>query len=209
MSLVLQGTAHQNTPAVVERADKNILFGFFYNIVISVTFNFMIYCLILANTITLALYRYDQSEEQTQILAALDVFFVWVFTVEMLMKILGLGLKNYLRDKFNIFDAVIVIISLVDFSIYASGVIDSEGDDSDIFSAFRALRLLRVIKLARQWKEFQKILTKTMKSLGEVSNFTLILFLFMFIMALLGMELFAYSVVFDTEGEIILGQERI
>lgn len=125
------------------------------------------------------------------------------------MKILGLGLKNYLRDKFNIFDAAIVILSLADFSIYASGVIDSEGDDSDIFSAFRALRLLRVIKLARQWKEFQKILTKTMKSLGEVSNFTLILFLFMFIMALLGMELFAYSVVFDADGEIILGQERI
>ena len=125
------------------------------------------------------------------------------------MKILGLGLKNYLRDKFNIFDAVIVILSLADFSIYASGVMDSEGDDSDIFSAFRALRLLRVIKLARQWKEFQKILTKTMKSLSEVSNFTLILFLFMFIMALLGMELFAYSAVYDVDGEIVLGKERI
>ena len=67
----------------------------------------------------------------------------------MIMKILGLGLKNYLRDKFNIFDAAIVILSLADFSIYASGIMELEGDDSDIFSAFRALRLLRVIKLAR------------------------------------------------------------
>ena len=66
-----------------------------------------------------------------------------------------------------------------------------------------------MIKLARQWKEFQKILTKIIKSLGEVSNFTLILFLFMFIMALLGMELFAYSVAYDVEGNAILGQKAI
>jgi len=44
-----------------------------------------------------------------------------------------------------------------------------------------------------------------MKSLKDVSNFTLILFLFMFIMALLGMELFAFSVAYDIEGNIILG----
>ena len=178
-------------------------------IVISVTFNFLIYCLILTNTITLALYRYDQSKEQKNLLAALDVIFVWVFTAEMIMKILGLGLKNYLRDKFNIFDALIVILSLADFSIYASGIMELEGDDSDIFSAFRALRLLRVIKLARQWKEFQNILAKTMKSLGEVSNFSLILFLFMFIMSLLGMELFAFSVVRDVDGELVFGKKQI
>ena len=134
---------------ITDRADKNKCYGFFYNIVTSVTFNFLIYCLILANTITLALYRYDQSREQADLLALLDVFFVWVFTAEMIMKIVGLGLKNYLRDKFNIFDAVIVIVSLVDFCLYASGLMTADGDDSGIFSAFRALRLLRVIKLAR------------------------------------------------------------
>ena len=33
-----------------------------YLIVVSVSFNFFIFCLILANTITLAAYTYDQSE---------------------------------------------------------------------------------------------------------------------------------------------------
>ena len=42
-----------------DRAKRNCLFGLFYGIVTSVTFNFLIYCFILANTITLALYRYD------------------------------------------------------------------------------------------------------------------------------------------------------
>jgi len=70
------------------------------------------------------------------------------------MKILGLGLRNYIRDKFNIFDGVIVMLSLIEFSLYASGVMNSDDNDNEIFSAFRALRLLRVIKLSRQWKEF-------------------------------------------------------
>ena len=138
---------------VKKRAEKNCCFSFFYQVVISVTFNFLIYCLILANTITLAMYRFNQSKEQTETLEYLDIFFVWVFTVEMVMKLLGLGLRNYLRDKFNIFDCSIVLISLVDFAVVVSGVIDLSGSEG-ILSAFRALRLLRVVKLARQWKGF-------------------------------------------------------
>ena len=44
------------------RSEKNAVYGFFYALVTSVTFNFLIYCFILANTITLALFRFDQSE---------------------------------------------------------------------------------------------------------------------------------------------------
>ena len=135
-----------------------------------------------------------------------DIFFVWVFFVEMVMKLIGLGIRNYLRDKFNIFDGVIVIISLVDFSITISGKLQ-DGEESGIFSALRALRLLRVIKLARQWKEFQKILTKTMRSLIEISNFTFLLVLFMFIMALLGMEMFAFSAAYNSDNELLLGEK--
>ena len=80
-------------------------------------------------------------------LTGFDIFFVWAFTIEMIMKLIGLGLKNYVRDKFNIFDGIIVVLSLVDFSLSISGVM--EGEDEAILSAFRALRLLRVIKLAR------------------------------------------------------------
>ena len=46
-------------------------------------------------------------------------------------------------------------------------------------------------------------------SLVDISNFTLLLLLFMYILALLGMELFAYSVCFDINGEPIFGKENI
>jgi voltage-dependent calcium channel L type alpha-1D len=57
--------------------------------------------------------------------------------------------------------------------------------------AIRALRLLRVIKLARSWTKLQDILAKTVKSLKDISNFGVLLFLFLYIYALLGMEIFA------------------
>lgn len=48
---------------IEEKAKNNKIINFFHDVVTSAHFNFFIYCLILGNTITLALYRYDQSKE--------------------------------------------------------------------------------------------------------------------------------------------------
>lgn len=190
-----------------DRAKRNCFYGFFYKLVISVTFNFLIYLFILANTITLALYRYDQSERQTDILAICDIVFVWVFTVELILKVLGLGAKNYMRDKFNVFDAIIVVVSLVDFILTMTVEVDESTDG--IMSALRALRLLRVVKLARHWKAFQEILRTMVGSLIDISNFSVLLILVLYIFALLGMEIFSYSVVFDSNDDPVFGEKNI
>lgn len=70
--------------------------------------------------------------------------------------------------------------------------------------AIRALRLLRVVKLARSWTKLQDILAKTVKSLKDISNFGVLLFLFLYIYALLGMELFANQARYDWWGNVIL-----
>ena len=48
---------------IEDKAKKHKIINFFHDVVTSAHFNFFIYCLILGNTITLALYRYDQSKE--------------------------------------------------------------------------------------------------------------------------------------------------
>ena len=48
-----------------------------------------------------------------QLEIANTVFTIW-FLVEFLLKLIGSGLKNYLRDSFNIFDAIIVIFSVIE-----------------------------------------------------------------------------------------------
>ena len=125
----------------------------------------------------------------------------------MLAKMIGLGLRNYARDKFNIFDAIIVVIGLVDFVMTLTIEIDESTDG--IMSALRALRLLRVVKLARHWKALQEILTTMVKSLADISNFTLLLLITLYIFALLGMEIFSFSVVFDINGNPVFGEENI
>ena len=51
--------------------------------------------------------------------------------------------------------------------------------------------MLRVIKVVRRWKKLQEIIGKIMLSLNDIMNFSVLLFLFLYIYSLLGMELFA------------------
>ena len=63
----------------------------------------------------------------------------------------------------------------------------------NILAALRAFRLLRIFKLASTWKKFSDLMKTVWKTLKDVSTFSLFLLLFLFIYALLGMELFAYG----------------
>lgn len=118
----------------------------------------------------------------------------------MVIKLIGLGVQGYARDKFNLFDCVIVVISTVEI-IFKMASVDGLSAGGAI-SAFRGIRLLRVFKLARSWKSFQEMLLKMAKSLKDISSFSVLLFLFMFTYALLGMELFAHRVAYDSDGEV-------
>jgi len=134
----------------------------------------------------------------------LNIALTWIFFSEMILKIIGLGLNNYFKDSFNKFDCVVVMISILDFAILISVNEDKIGGAADGLQALRALRLLRIIKLARSWTELQEILRKTAMSLKDIGYFSVLLFLFMFIISLLGMELFANECRFDQDDNLIL-----
>ena len=129
--------------------------------------------------------------------------FTAAFSIEMFLKLLGLGVRIYCRDKFNIFDGLIVILSWIDL------VLELTGKETELLKVFRALRLLRTIKLARSWKTLQNMLSKMIDAMKDISNFTVLLSLMIFIFALLGMELFAFTVAIDNEGELVYEQEKI
>ena len=134
-----------------ERAQNNGFYRFFYSIVTDTNFNAFIFVLIMINTITLAMDDYPQTKSKTEILDVFNQFFTWFFFLEMLMKIIGLGPSNYIKDSFNLFDAFVVCISLVDWTISLLMKEEDIGGAAGALQALRAMRLLRVIKLARQW----------------------------------------------------------
>ena len=62
---------------------------------------------------------YDEPEWLTQLSYYSNIVLTGIFSLEMLLKIFGLGIKQYVKDNFNIFDSIIVILSLIDLAIDA------------------------------------------------------------------------------------------
>ena len=89
-----------------------------------------------------------------------------------------------------------MIVSLIEIIVSNSGVDGGTGSNGAI-SAFRTFRLLRVFKLARSWTGLRNLLVTIGKTLKDISNFTVLLLLIMFIYTLVGMEFFAYKMRFD------------
>jgi hypothetical protein len=105
----------------------------------------------------LALDRVDITPEEEYHLEILNTVFMWCFFAEMILKLFGLGFKEYGRDSYNLFDAVLVVVSLAEYALSVAGL---EGLTGGALSALRGVRLLRVFKLARSWKSFRAILGK-------------------------------------------------
>ena len=129
----------------------------------------------------------------------LNDFFTWAFVCEMVIKLLGLGFTDYIQDNFNKFDAVIVVLSLVEFVLMNTGF----GGNLGAFSALRGFRLMRVFKLARGWKDLRILLNSMAKSIIGLSTFSVLMMIIIFIFMLLGMELFAFKIRYNEDGGVL------
>lgn len=159
--------------------------GFATRLVLSNSFNGSVVALILLNTLCLALEFYDMPIELNDTLRVANYVFTALFTFEMVIKLIGLGVRGYAASFFNLFDGVIVIISLIEVGVELAGLEASSG-----LSALRTFRLMRVFKLARSWEDLRRLLTTIMKSVADVANASVVLLIVMFIFCLLGMQLF-------------------
>ena len=79
---------------------------------------------------------------------------VFVFSVELLLKLVGFGLKNFMKDQVNIFDALIVFISITELilSLFVNREIIA------ILRVLKALRAIRMLKLTKYNQGMLKVL---------------------------------------------------
>lgn len=92
----------------------------------------------------------------------LNFSFTIVFTVDMGLKIIGLGLVDYLRDRMNVFDAVIVSLSLVELVFFGTsgGSAISAFRSVRIFRTFRVLRVTRLIRSLQYMKIIMDVIAE-------------------------------------------------
>ena len=147
----------------------------------------MIFCVIL-NTIVLSIDHYGISSELSNALSTINTCFTYIFLVEMTVKLLAKGVRNYFKDYMNYFDAVVVVVSIIEL-IFLSG----EKSTLSAFRIIRVFRIFRVVRVARLFRYLQSM-TLIMKVIsGSLSKFiyiALLLLLFTVIYTLLGMQVF-------------------
>jgi hypothetical protein len=82
-------------------------------IVINRQFNNAIFIVIFLNTVVLAITWYDEPKQVTLTVMILNYIFSFIFLAETIMKLVGLGFKEYFKDKWNRFDFIIVVLSII------------------------------------------------------------------------------------------------
>ncbi|NXA04234.1 CAC1H protein, partial [Sapayoa aenigma] len=159
-------------------------------IVESKYFNRGIMIAILINTLSMGIEYHEQPDELTNALEISNIVFTSMFALEMLLKLLAFGIFGYIKNPYNIFDGIIVVISVWEII----------GQSDGGLSVLRTFRLLRVLKLVRFMPALRRQLVVLMKTMDNVATFCMLLMLFIFIFSILGMHLFGckFSLKTDT-----------
>ncbi|XP_068165107.1 sodium channel, voltage-gated, type I like, alpha b [Antennarius striatus] len=139
-------------------------------------------CIVL-NTLFMAMEHYPMTKEFDNVLSVGNLVFTGIFTAEMCFKIIALDPYYYFQKGWNIFDGIIVSLSLMEL-----GLSKVEG-----LSVLRSFRLLRVFKLAKSWPTLNMLIKIIGNSVGALGNLTLVLAIIVFIFAVVGMQLFGKS----------------
>ncbi|KAM3917143.1 sodium channel protein type 2 subunit alpha-like [Leptodactylus fuscus] len=139
-------------------------------------------CIVL-NTLFMAMEHYPITPEFNDVLYVGNLVFTGIFTAEMVFKLIALDPYYYFQVGWNIFDSIIVSLSLMEL-----GLSNVEG-----LSVLRSFRLLRVFKLAKSWPTLNMLIKIIGNSVGALGNLTLVLAIIVFIFAVVGMQLFGKS----------------
>ncbi|KAF7492427.1 Sodium channel protein para [Sarcoptes scabiei] len=157
---------------------------------------------IVSNTLFMAMDHHNMDKDFENILQKGNYFFTAIFAIEAMMKLMALSPKFYFREGWNIFDFVIVVLSLLDVSLSSvSGLSVLRSfrlvsvvvvvhyfilSSDDLFLSIK----LRVFKLAKSWPTLNLLISIMGKTIGDLGNLTFVLVIIIFIFAVMGMQLF-------------------
>lgn len=135
---------------------------------------------ILANTITLSSDRFPTVPAHRAIVEKLNLGFLCICTAEVVIKMLGFGLRTYFSDGWLISDFVLVSISLcMRFFGVQSGV-----------EVLRVMRVFRMFVLASKFPDLVALIDTVIKCLRASMALVLITSLIVYLYAILGMNFF-------------------
>ncbi|CAG03930.1 unnamed protein product, partial [Tetraodon nigroviridis] len=155
-------------------------------------FYWLVLLLVFLNTVASASEHYGQPKWLTEMQERANKVLLLLFTLEMLMKMYAFGLQIYFMALFNRFDCFVVCGGILEMLLVELEVIPPIG-----IAVLRCIRLLRIFKMTRHWAALSDLVNSLLNSMKAICSLLLLLFLFLIIFALLGMQLFGGKFNFD------------
>ncbi|KAM8801555.1 voltage-dependent L-type calcium channel subunit alpha-1C isoform 17-T17 [Rhynchonycteris naso] len=176
-------------------------------VVNSTYFEYLMFVLILLNTICLAMQHYGQSCLFKIAMNILNMLFTGLFTVEMILKLIAFKPKGYFSDPWNVFDFLIVIGSIIDVILsetnpaehtQCSPFMSTEENSRISITFFRLFRVMRLVKLLSRGEGIRTLLWTFIKSFQALPYVALLIVMLFFIYAVIGMQVFGKIALNDT-----------
>jgi len=115
-----------------------------------------------------------------------DLFFTSFFVLEMLVKMIAMGVyytpQGYFKSEWNILDFIVVAISVLSISLKSL--------DLSFLKAFRALRALRPLRVVSRSPGMRAVVNAIILVVPPLTNFVLVVSVFLFTFAILGASMF-------------------
>lgn len=174
----------------LQTVEKKSLFN---RIITSRYFDIFIMFCIICNALTMAMSYEGSSKEYQAVLENMNYAFTAIFVCECICKIICIGFRKYLKNGWNKLDFIIVFLSLFDiFFEYVTGADSNKflRTGPQIIRIFRIVRVVRILKLIKKLHSLKKIIESLIISLPNILNVAILLVLFYYIYAILGVFLF-------------------
>jgi len=158
-------------------------------LVTSKGFEFSVYGLVGLNTALLVLQAgLVQTTDQDHIVYNTEVglVFMMLYVAEVMLKLLGMGLRGYLSCPWNVFDLLVTTTSLISLVLVFSSY-----DIEEHMSTIVVLRLVRVLRLFRMKKRFRDVFGTAVILLPHLVSTVIVLQLLYYFFAIIGLELFS------------------
>lgn len=178
-------------------AEYSIVAHTIHDIVQSRIYSNVILFVVIANTIILSADHFGISDVFQTWLDTANFVTTIIFFADMVLHCIGLGLWKYWSHPSTCFDGTIALVSMIEVIALRVG---PSGSSKSSISAFRSLRLLRLLKMVKQWTSIHQLLATIARAASAIRSFGILLVLFIFIYALVGMQLFANRLHFDEFG---------
>jgi len=160
--------------------DTSILQKKFFQLRSNKTFELFVIVIIIFSALVVGAKTYDIPPSVLRFVYWLDTAITIIFLVEITVRFLGEEQKrNFFRSGWNIFDTIIVVVSLIPI------------EDSEMAFIGRLIRIFRVLRMISIIPELRVLLNSLLRAMPQLGYVVLLMFIIFYIYAAFGSTLFA------------------